>query len=77
MTERKRENSRERAAGSYNSIQRIARKEVKKPLVSSGSFGYFSSRCVKKICLWHILASDLGGYAAVASAVFTQRDWEK
>ncbi len=34
---------RKRVAGSYNAVCAIARKEVKKPSVSSGSFGYFSS----------------------------------
>ncbi len=34
---------RERAARSCNFAHIIARKEVKKPSVSSGSFGYFSS----------------------------------
>ena len=45
----------------------MACKEVKKPLVSSGSFAHFSSRCVKKTCRWHVFSADLGGYAAVAA----------
>ena len=43
LTETKKEILRERVAGSYNAVCTIARKEVKKPSVSSGSFGYFSS----------------------------------
>ena len=43
LTETKKEILRERVAGSYNTVCTIARKEVKKPSVSSGSFGYFSS----------------------------------
>ena len=43
LTETKKEILRKRVAGSYNAVCTIARKEVKKPSVSSGSFGYFSS----------------------------------
>ena len=43
LTETKKEILRERVAGSYNAVCTIARKEVKKPLVSSGSFAHFSS----------------------------------
>ena len=39
----KKEDLRERVAGTLTFSHGIARKEVKKPLVSSGSFGYFSS----------------------------------
>ena len=34
----------------------VARKEVKKPSVSSGSFAHFSSRGVKKTCRWHVFS---------------------
>ena len=47
---------RKRVAYSIKIRKCIARKEVKKPLVSSGSFAHFSSRCVKKICRWHIFS---------------------
>ena len=43
LTETKKEILRERVAGSYNAVCTIARKEVKKPSVSSGSFAHFSS----------------------------------
>jgi len=39
--ESKKEILRERAAGTYNSVQRIARPEVKEPEVPSGTFAYF------------------------------------
>jgi hypothetical protein len=39
----KKEILRERVVSDYNFSHALARMEVKKPLVSSGSFGYFSS----------------------------------
>ena len=39
----KKKTLRERVASGHKFAQEIVRKEVKKPLVSSGSFGYFSS----------------------------------
>ena len=41
--ETKTEVLRKRVARSHNPVHSIARKEVKKPLVSSGSFAHFSS----------------------------------
>ena len=43
LTKRKKKILRERVVSTYHSICTIARKEVKKPLVSSGSFAHFSS----------------------------------
>ena len=43
LTKTKKEMLRERAVETYNLAQGAARKEVKKPSVSSGSFAHFSS----------------------------------
>ena len=56
LTKRKEKILRDRVVEPYNLMQCIARKEVKKPSVSSGSFAHFSSRGVKKTCRWHVFS---------------------
>ena len=48
------------------------------PVMAANKLNHFCRvGALRKYAGGIFLASDLGGYAAVASAVFTQRDWEK
>ena len=75
--EAKPETSRERATRSCHFAHIIARKEVQEPWFLLALLPTFLVGALRKYAGGIFLASDLGGYAAGASAVFTQRDWEK
>ena len=63
-----------RVCGGSKTTQKYARREENEVVAIPLTF---LVGALRKYAGGIFLASDLGGYAAVASAVFTQRDWEK
>ena len=70
LTKRKEKILRERVVEPYNLMQCIARKEVKKPWFLPALLPTFQVGALRKHAGGMFLASDLGGYAAVASIWF-------